>query len=184
VSLIWSTVDTAATYNLYRSTTSGGEGNAPFVTGLTAAVVNSVLCNYGTYSDTAVNNGSYYYYEIAAVTNNGEGAISNEVVVQPPNPVADFILYGYPPVLTLAPGTSGGIEFLEYAVGGYTGSETVSVSGLPAGVTSTVFPSIMSSGSDVSFCVSPSATPGSYFVNVTGVNGSTTHTLAIHLIIS
>ena len=66
VSLSWSPISGATTYNLYRSTTSGGEGTSPYLTGLTGT----------TYSDTAVTSGTPYYYTLTAVNTAGQSGQS------------------------------------------------------------------------------------------------------------
>jgi O-glycosyl hydrolase len=49
-------------YNLYRSTTSGGQGTTPTVPGVTLP-----------YTDTGLTNGTPYYYTLAAVNGIGQG---------------------------------------------------------------------------------------------------------------
>ncbi len=68
VSLTWTTITGAASYNLYRSTTAGGEGSTPYLTGLTGT----------SSSDSSVTSGTTYYYKVVAVGPGGEGAFSNE----------------------------------------------------------------------------------------------------------
>jgi hypothetical protein len=72
-SLLWSAVDNAANYNVYRSTTSGGP-YTKIATGVTGT----------TYNDTDVINGTTYYYVVTAVNSSGtESAYSNEVSATP-----------------------------------------------------------------------------------------------------
>jgi RHS repeat-associated protein len=66
----WNPVTGASSYNLYRSTTSGGEGSVPYATGL--------YVGYNDYNDTNVTAGQQYYYEVTAVNGYGESAKSNE----------------------------------------------------------------------------------------------------------
>jgi hypothetical protein len=60
-----------ANYNIYRGTSSGGE---QFL-GQTAGLL--------TYTDTAVTNGTTYYYQVTAVNSIGESTKSNEVSAIP-----------------------------------------------------------------------------------------------------
>ena len=61
-------VSGTTTYNFYRSTTSGGEGTTPYLTGLTGT----------TYSDTAVTAGTPYYYKLTAVNSAGQSRQSTK----------------------------------------------------------------------------------------------------------
>lgn len=67
VDLSWTAVDGAASYNVKRSTTAGG----PYET-----IVSNMTTT--TYTDTAVTNGTIYYYVVTAVSTAGESANSNE----------------------------------------------------------------------------------------------------------
>lgn len=72
VTLSWTAVDGATGYNVKRSTTAGG----PYTT-----IAPSVQ---GTsYVDSAVTNGTTYYYVVTAITANGESANSNEASATP-----------------------------------------------------------------------------------------------------
>ena len=71
VSLSWGSVSGAASYNVKRATTSGG----PYTT----------LANVSTtaYNDTAVVNGTTYYYVVSALNAGGESANSSQVSAVP-----------------------------------------------------------------------------------------------------
>ena len=73
VNLSWSAVLNATSYNLYRSTTPGGEGTTPYKPGLTGTA----------YTDTGLTNGTPYYYWLTAVNSLGEGGHSLEVSATP-----------------------------------------------------------------------------------------------------
>jgi hypothetical protein len=60
VRLSWTAATGAQTYNVYRGTSSGGEGGTPLATGLTGT----------TYTDTGVSAGGTYYYTVTAVNAN------------------------------------------------------------------------------------------------------------------
>jgi fibronectin type 3 domain-containing protein len=68
VDLSWTGSTSALTYNVYRGTTSGGEGSTPYRTGLTST----------SFTDAAVSNGATYFYQVTSVGNYGESAKSNE----------------------------------------------------------------------------------------------------------
>ncbi len=69
--LSWSAVPDAVTYNLMRSTTSGG----PY------SLVVSQIAN--RYSDLTVTNGTTYYYVVSAVNSFGQSANSQQAAVTP-----------------------------------------------------------------------------------------------------
>ncbi|WP_371374322.1 fibronectin type III domain-containing protein [Sporomusa aerivorans] len=73
VTLSWSAVTGAASYNVKRATTSGGE-----YTTIATGVADT------SYVDTAIENGVTYYYVVSAVTSDGESSNSNEASVSTP----------------------------------------------------------------------------------------------------
>jgi hypothetical protein len=76
VALSWAASAGAASYNVYRATTPGGEGATPYRTGLTATA----------FTDTGLTNGTTYYYEVTAVNAAGESGRSAEVSATPQVP--------------------------------------------------------------------------------------------------
>jgi fibronectin type 3 domain-containing protein len=74
VSLSWSTSIGATSYNVKRSTVTGGPYTK--ISSPTAA----------TYSDTSVTNGTKYFYVVSAVNASGESANSSEVTATPAAP--------------------------------------------------------------------------------------------------
>jgi len=69
ISLSWSTTTGAATYNVYRSTVSNGEGMTAIATGLTSPA----------FTDTGLSSGTTYFYKVAALNPSGASAQSTEV---------------------------------------------------------------------------------------------------------
>jgi fibronectin type 3 domain-containing protein len=73
VDIGWQPSTGAATYRVYRGTTSGGESPTPLATGLTGL----------SYLDVAAVSGHTYYYEVTALSTSGsESARSTEVTPQ------------------------------------------------------------------------------------------------------
>ncbi len=69
VTLSWTAGSGATSYNLYRATASGGESAiAPVVTGITGT----------SYTNTSLNNGTTYYYQVVAVNASGVSGFSPE----------------------------------------------------------------------------------------------------------
>ncbi|HYL67468.1 MAG TPA: fibronectin type III domain-containing protein [Nitrosopumilaceae archaeon] len=88
VSLAWtvpsSNGDSAITgYNIYRGTTSGGEGTTPIGT-----VSGSTL----SYTDTGLTNGITYFYKVTAVNSVGESVPSNEASATPIAPTTQVTI--------------------------------------------------------------------------------------------
>ena len=73
VALTWNASSGATNYNIYRATTSGGEGSTPYRTGITTT----------SFTDTALTNGTTYYYQVTAVNSVGESPKSSEVSATP-----------------------------------------------------------------------------------------------------
>jgi hypothetical protein len=66
VQLSWNAVDGATSYELYRASESGARPATPSVTGLTGT----------SYTDTGLNDGSAYYYQVVAVNAAGHSGLS------------------------------------------------------------------------------------------------------------
>lgn len=76
VSVVFPNVPKATSYNIYRSTTSGGE--AIYKSGILASGGTSTL-----FTDTNVTNGTTYYYKVTALNAAGETAPSTESSATP-----------------------------------------------------------------------------------------------------
>ncbi len=76
--LTWAASPTSGvTYNVFRGTSSGGEGTTP---------INSSPITALMYTDTNVTPGTNYYYTIKDVNSGGSSPPSNEAVANVPNP--------------------------------------------------------------------------------------------------
>ena len=84
IALSWTASTGAASYNLYRSTSTGTE--ALYKSGLTAA----------SYTDTGLTNGTAYFYQVAAVNSAGTSGKSGEASATPKAPVSATQLLGNP----------------------------------------------------------------------------------------
>jgi hypothetical protein len=100
----------------------------------------------------------------------------------PANP--DFSLSASPSSLTLTQGTSGSSTITVAPVGGFTGSVTLSASGLPSGVTATFGTNPTTSTSVVALSASSTATTGTATVTITGTSGALTHNTTIRLTVN
>ena len=77
VGLSWTAPAGAASYNIYRGTSLGGEAATPIATGVTA----------NTYTDTGLTTGTTYYYKVSAVNAGGLSPQSNEASAKPQVPL-------------------------------------------------------------------------------------------------
>jgi hypothetical protein len=73
VTLTWTASTGATSYNVFRSTSAGGEGTTPWSTGLTTT----------TFTDTGLTNGTTSFYKVTAVNTAGQSATSNEASATP-----------------------------------------------------------------------------------------------------
>jgi fibronectin type 3 domain-containing protein len=129
VNLSWTAPTGAASYNVYR----GGKGTETLLTTVSGT----------TYSDTAVSNGSLYYYYVTALNGNpapleAESAASSEVPATPATLPADTVNVAYNQTITATWGTgnktltvggiSGAIPGLTVPAGG---TNSLTISGTP-----------------------------------------------------
>jgi len=73
VSLSWNSSSQATSYNVYRSTTSGGEGSTAIASGITTT----------NFTNSGLTNGTTYYYKVAAVNSIGTSPQSSEASAKP-----------------------------------------------------------------------------------------------------
>ena len=120
ISLTWSTVATATSYNVERSPSSGAEITIASTTGT-------------SYTDTNVVDGTTYYYVVSASNASGQGPNSAEVSATPPLPPVPNPQIGYvtfpPPNFTSVfnVGSQAGLTFnndVPVVIIGASGSQT------------------------------------------------------------
>jgi len=103
------------------------------------------------------------------------------ITVQP-----DFSLSASPASRTVVQG--GGTTYTATVSGGtgFSGTVSLSVSGLPAGASASFSPASISNSGSSSLSVSTSSTtpPGSYPLTITGTSGSLVHTASVTLVVS
>ena len=85
VLLTWSASTGATSYNVYRSTTSGGEGSTAIATGITST----------SYTNTGLTNGTKYYYKVAAVNSAGTSSQSTEASATPTAATISTTIYDF-----------------------------------------------------------------------------------------
>lgn len=115
ITVSWQPVTGSTGYNIYRGTSSGGEGSTP----MSAASTNSFV-------DYGLTAGSTYYYKVAAVGPGGTSAIS-------PETSAPYVVEAaYPSTAAAVPGV---VDADNYDIGGsnigyWAGGRTTSPTGL------------------------------------------------------
>jgi hypothetical protein len=109
---------------------------------------------------------------------------ASNCVLPPAASNPNFTLSASPSSLSVTQGSSGNSTITVTPSGGFTGSVTLSASGLPAGVTATFGTNPTTSSSVVTFSASSTATTGTSSVTITGTSGSLTHTTTISLTVT
>lgn len=109
---------------------------------------------------------------------------ANNCVLPPPPSSPNFSLSASPASVSVVQGSSRSSTITVTPSGGFTGSVTLSASGLPSGVTASFGTNPTTSTSSVTFTASSTATTGTASVTITGTSGSLTHTTTISLTVT
>jgi subtilase family serine protease len=96
----------------------------------------------------------------------------------------DFSIGASPASLSVTQGSSGSSTISVTDIGGFTGSVTLSASGLPAGVTASFGTNPATSTSVLTLTASATATTGAATVTITGTSGTLTHTTTVSLTVT
>jgi hypothetical protein len=96
----------------------------------------------------------------------------------------DYTLSASPTSVTVTQGSSGSSTITVNPTGGFTGSVTLSASGLPAGVTASFGTNPTTSTSVLTLTASSTATTGTATVTITGTSGALTHTTTVSLTVN
>jgi hypothetical protein len=96
----------------------------------------------------------------------------------------DFSLTANPSSLSIAQGSSGTSLITVVPVNGFSGSVSLSASGLPNGVSAGFSPNPTTATSTLTLTASGNATKGTSTVTITGTSGTLTHTTTIQLTIT
>lgn len=96
----------------------------------------------------------------------------------------DYTLSASPTSVTVTQGGSGTSTITVNPTGGFTGSVTLSASGLPSGVTASFGTNPTTGSSVVTFTASSTATTGTSSVTITGTSGTLSHTTSVSLTVN
>jgi hypothetical protein len=111
---------------------------------------------------------------------NGQSLIDDLVALQPAPP-AGFLLSASPASLTIAPDASAATTIAIRNVGGFSGGVSLTVSGLPSGVTASFGQSTATGTSALTLTVGSQVSRGIYTVMVTGTSGALTQNCVLAL---
>jgi subtilase family serine protease len=99
-------------------------------------------------------------------------------------PAADFTLAALPSNVSIASDSSGTTTLTVSPTNGFSSPVSLSVSGLPSGVTAGFSPTSTTSTSTLQLSASATATPGNYSLTVVGNSGSLTHSSTVSLTVT
>jgi len=145
--------------------------------GVTAAFSPNPTTGASTLTLTASNSASLGQYNVTVAGAAGNQTASTTLILTVSAP--SFTLSGYD--LNIGQGTSGTTSINVTPLNGFTGSVTLSASGLPSGVTASFSPNPTNGSSTVTFTASSSATLGQYNVTIAGKSGAVTVTTTLAL---
>jgi subtilase family serine protease len=91
----------------------------------------------------------------------------------------DFSLSALPSSLSITQGSSGQSTITANPLGGFSGTVSLSASGLPNGMTASFNPTSTTSTSTLTLTANATATPGTASITVTGISGALNHTTQI-----
>ena len=139
--------------------------------------------NFAKNVPPTVANGKVYMASFGAA---GSALGSGQLVVYGllPAPNPDFSLSAAAGSVGVAQGASAGTSVTVTPANGFTGSVTLSASGLPSGVTAAFGTNPTTGSSTLTFTASATAATGTRTVTITGTSGSLSHTATLALTVS
>jgi uncharacterized membrane protein len=148
--------------------------------GVTASFSSNPTTTTSTLTLTVSSTASAGTYPITVTGTSGSLTSTvtvNLTVTVPPN----FSLTASPTSLSLVQGSSGASTITVGAQNGFSGSVTLSASGLPSGVTAIFNPNPTTGASTLTLTAGSGALTGTATVTITGVSGSLSHTVTVSL---
>jgi subtilisin family serine protease len=165
---------------------SGTSGAAPHVSGAAALLLaKCTTLNTAALKSALLNTVDVVPALVGRVSTAGRLNVGNAMAAcmgsQP-----DFTVSASPGARSMLAGENANYAATITAAGGFSGTVTFSVSGVPAGATAIFSPtSVTASGSStLTITSSPTTPPGNYPLMITGTSGTLTHTAAVTLTIA
>jgi hypothetical protein len=124
---------------------------------------------------------------VSVIINGASGTLANSAAVSltvTAAVVPNFSLSASPNTLSIVQGASGTSTISVTPQNGFSGSVSLSASGLPSGVTASFNPSSTTGTSTLTLTASGTATTGSATVTITGTSGSLTNTTSLALTVT
>jgi uncharacterized membrane protein len=176
---------------VYANSQFGFSGNVTLgVSGLPAGVTASFSTNPTTYNSsltlTASSAAAVGTYTITITGTSGSISKTTTMIL---NVVAPSIQISAPSSTTLGIGTSATTNVNVNGGNGYNGNVTLSISGLPSGITASFSPNPVtltgySSQSQLTLTASGSVASGSYSVTLTATSGSLTASTSMNIVVA
>ncbi len=164
-------------YKVFRSTTSGF---TPSSSNQIASVASGTI-----FSDTGLTASTTYYYVVEAADSEGSSAASAQASAETSaSSSGSFTLAPSASSLSVTRGATTTDTITVSDTGGFTGSVTLSASGLPSGITATFGTNPTTGSSVITFAATSSATVGTAIVTVVGTSGTTTANTSITLTVN
>lgn len=187
------TAGTNASYTITANALNGFSGTVSLSVGSTCPA--GLTCTLGATSISAGNSTTLTISGTSSVTTKSTFTVTVTgtasglthttnagLTVNPPAP--DFSLSGSPAGQTVTAGAGTSYTVTITPSGGFTGSVSLSVSGLPSGATGSFTPNPATSSSTLNITTSSSTPAGTSTVTITGTSGSLTHTTTVSLTVN
>jgi hypothetical protein len=133
---VWMSANGASYYNLKRATVSGGPYTTAAQITNTTSLFSSNFEQNG--ADPTAVPGTTYYYVVTAVDGNGNESATHTYEIAATTPYPSFTLTASPSNMLLGWGQSLSTSLSVTPAAGFSGAVNFTISGLPAGVTSSV----------------------------------------------
>ena len=184
----------ASTISKQAGSFTATDANSTVVT--TGAIQDMDATNFGTltwnfdWTPPAAGAGNVNFYLIGYATGSpggstsGNGAYLSTATLTPAAAAPDFSLSASPGSLTVAQGSSGSSTITVAPLNSFSGSVSLSASGLPSGVTASFNPASATTTSSLTLTASSTAATGTSTVTIAGSSGTLSHTTTLSLTVS